>query len=88
MKDKDRIKELKRQLKQAKQHAYVHEIKTMYCADGELHLEYGNSKEWRWVVFNVEALFSDLPDIINQVVIEQKKMQEMTLEQIKISITE
>ena len=87
MKDKDKIKELEQQLKEAKEYTYVHETTCMHCIDGELHIEYGSGKDLRWVVFNVEALFSDLPFIIDQVVKEQKKMQEMILKSIKESIT-
>ena len=88
MKNTDRIKELEQQLKEAKGYTYVHEITCMHCVDGELHIEYGSGKELRWIVFNVEALYSDLPFIIDQVVKEQHKSQIMILNQIKDSITE
>jgi hypothetical protein len=86
MKDKDRIKELEQQLKEAKEYTYVHEITAMYCADGELHLEYGNSEDWKWVVLNVDALYNDLPMIIEQVITEQRNNQIMILDEIKESI--
>jgi len=39
-------------------------------------------------VFNTDQLYKDLPFIINQVVKENKKMQEMYLESIKESLEE
>ena len=64
---------------------YIHETNHLYCQDGELHIGYGKDN---WVVFNTGQLYKDLPFIINQVVKENKKMQEMYLESIKESLEE
>ena len=62
---------------------YIHETNHLYCQDGELHIGYGKDN---WVVFNTDQLYKDLPFIINQVVKENKKMQEMYLKSIKESL--
>jgi len=64
---------------------YIHETNHLYCQDGELHIGYGKDN---WVVFNTDQLYKDLPFIINQVIKENKKMQEMYLESIKESLEE
>ena len=64
---------------------YIHETNHLYCQDGELHIGYGKDN---WVVFNTDQLYKDLPFIINQVVKENKKMQEMYLKSIKESLGE
>jgi sensor histidine kinase regulating citrate/malate metabolism len=85
MKDKDRIKQLEQQLKEAKEYTYVHETSSLHCENGELHIGYGD--DLKWLIFNVESLYSDLPFIINQVVKEQKQQQTIILKRIKGSIT-
>ena len=57
----------------------------MHCQYGELHIEYDDNN---WVVFNVEHLFKDLGFIVDQVVKENKKMQEMHLSLIKDTLKE
>jgi len=64
---------------------YIHETSTLHCQDGELHIEYGDNN---WVVFNVEHLFKDLGFIVDQVVKENKKMQDMHLSLIKDTLKE
>ena len=64
---------------------YIHETNTLHCHDGELHIQYGKDN---WVVFNVEHLFKDLGFIVDQVVKENKKMQEMHLSLIKDTLKE
>jgi len=64
---------------------YIHESNTLHCHDGELHIGYGKDN---WVVFNVEHLFKDLGFIVDQVVKENKKMQDMHLSLIKDSLKE
>jgi hypothetical protein len=64
---------------------YIHETNTLHCQDGELHIEYDDNN---WVVFNVEHLFKDLGFIVDQVVKENKKMQEMHLSLIKDTLKE
>ena len=80
---KQEIKELKQQLKESKQHTYIHETHHLYCQDGELHIHYGDVENDNWLVWNTDSLYKDLHFIINQVVKENKKMQQMYLNNIK-----
>ena len=82
---KDRIKELEEQLKEAKKHTYTHETNHLYCQDGEMHFGYDEDK---WLVYNTDQLFKDLPFIINQVCKENKKMQDWYLDKIKEELKE
>ncbi len=85
----DRIYELEEQLEKAKKHTYIHETNHLYCQDGEMHFGYGNvGEDEKWLVWNTDSLFKDLPFIITQVVKENKKMQEMYLDLIKESLKE
>ena len=59
---------------------YIHETHHLQCSDGEMHIGYGDDK---WLIYNTDQLFKDLPFIINQVVKENAKMQKMYLSQIK-----
>ena len=80
MTQKEKIKDLEKQLEQAKKHTYVYDTTQLHCNDGEFYMYYGDDK---CVVFDVEQLFKDLPFMINQVVKEQAKMQEWHLGRIK-----
>ena len=80
MTQKEKIKDLEKQLEQAKKHTYVYDTTQLHCNDGEFYMYYGDDK---CVVFDVEQLFKDLPFMINQVVKEQAKMQEWHLSRIK-----
>ena len=80
MTQKEKIKDLEKQLEQAKKHTYVYDTTQLHCNDGEFYMYYADDK---CVVFNVEQLFKDLPFMINQVVKEQAKMQEWHLGRIK-----
>jgi len=80
MTDKQKIKDLVKQLEQAEKHTYVYDTTQLHCSDGEFYMYYGDDK---CVVFDVEQLFKDLPFMINQVVKEQAKMQEWHLGRIK-----
>jgi len=82
------IKQLKQQLKESKQHTYIHETHHLYCQDGELHIHYGDVENDNWLVWNTDSLFKDLPFIINQVVKQNKKMQKMYLNNIKEELKE
>lgn len=62
---------------------YVGETHSLQCTDGELIIQYGNNKV---LVMDADQLYRDLPAIIHLVGKEQKKTQEMYLEQIKDSI--
>jgi len=66
-------------------HTYIHETNHLYCSDGEMHIGYGDDN---WVVYNTDQLIKDLPFIINQVIKENKKMQEMYLDLIKDELKE
>ncbi len=88
-KQDDKIKELKQQLKESKQHTYIHETNHLYCQDGEMYISFGDvGKNERWLVWNTDSLFKDLPFIINQVVKQNKKMQKMYLNNIKEELKE
>ena len=81
---KQKITELEGDLLEARDykptHTYIHETTNLYCSDGEMYIGYGDNK---WLVYNTDQLFKDLPFIINQVVKENAKMQKMYLSQIK-----
>ena len=86
---KDRIEELEKELVEAKRNTYIHETNHLYCQDGEMHFGYGNvGEDEKWLVYNTDQLFKDLPFIINQVVKENKKMQKMYLDMIKKELDE
>lgn len=88
-KQEDKIKELKQQLKESKQNTYIHETNHLYCQDGEMYISFGDvGKNERWLVWNTDSLFKDLPFIINQVVKQNKKMQKMYLNNIKEELKE
>ena len=61
---------------------YIHEIDSIACNNGELYLSKGGTT----VVFNTDALYRDLPTIIEMVCKENKKEQERILHQLKISL--
>ena len=83
------IKELKQQLKESKEYTYIHETNHLYCDSGEMYFGFGDVGEnERWLVYNTDQLFKDLPFIINQVVKENKKMQQMYLDRIKEELKE
>jgi len=66
-------------------HTYIHETHTLQCFDGEFYIGYGDDN---WVVYNTDQLIKDLPFMINQVVKENKKMQDMYLDLIKDELKE
>jgi hypothetical protein len=85
MTDKQKIKDLEKQLEFAKKHTYVYDTTSLQCSEGEFYMYYGDD---RCVVFDVETLFKDLPFMITQVVKEQAKMQDCHLENLKESLME
>jgi len=85
MTQKEKIKDLQKQLDVAKRHTYIHDTHTLYCNDGELHVGFNDDK---WLVWNTDDLFKDLATIIHQVVKENDKMQRMYLDLIKESLKE
>ena len=84
----ERINELQKELKHAKKHTYIYETHHLYCNDGEMHFAFGDIDDEKWLVYNIDQLYKDLPFIITQVVKENKKMQKMYLDLIKESIKE
>ena len=80
-----RIKELQIQLKEAQQNTYIYDTNHLQCSNGELHIGFGDDK---WLVWNINSLYQDLPFIINQVKKENDKQQKMYAEQIKESLKE
>ena len=81
----DKIKELK----ESKENTYIYETNHLQCSDGELHIGFGDVGEnERWLVWNIDSLFKDLPFIISQVVKENDKQQNMYLDSIKDSLKE
>ena len=62
-------------------HTYIHETSELYCSDGEMHIGYGDDK---WLVYNTDQMFKDLPFIINQVVKENAKMQKLPLDPLNV----
>ena len=82
------IKQLKQQLKESKEYTYIHETNHLYCDSGEMYFGFGDVDNERWLVYNTDQLFKDLPFIINQVVKENKKMQDYYLDNIKDSLKE
>ena len=85
---KDRIKELEEQLIGFKKNTYIHETHHLYCDNGEMHFGYGDPDDSKWLVYNTDQLFKDLPFIINQVCKENKKMQDYYLDKIKEELKE
>tara|TARA_R110000796_G_scaffold245401_1_gene369582 strand:- start:34 stop:321 length:288 start_codon:yes stop_codon:yes gene_type:complete len=94
MTQKEKIIDLKKQLAEAKEYkfgktTYIHETNHLYCENGEMYIGYGNvGEDEKWVVYNTDQLFKDLPFIINQVVKENDKQQKMYLDSIKDSLKE
>tara|TARA_R110001599_G_scaffold152710_1_gene337723 strand:- start:3710 stop:3988 length:279 start_codon:yes stop_codon:yes gene_type:complete len=87
----NKIKELEAQIDTLiglKKNTYIHETHHLYCDNGEMHFGYGDPDDSKWLVYNTDQLFKDLPFIINQVVKENKKMQNMYLEEIKKELKE
>lgn len=88
---KDKIDELESQIDKLinlKKHTYIHETHHLYCDSGEMHFGYGDPEDSKWLVYNTDQLFKDLPFIINQVCKENKKMQKYYLTQIKKELKE
>ena len=89
MTQKQKIKDLEKQLKHAKENTYIHETNHLHCNDGEIHIGFGDIGEnEKWLVWNVNSLFDDLPYIVSQVVKEQANMQKWKLKSLKESLKE
>jgi len=89
MTQKEKIKDLEKQLKHAKENTYIYETNHLQCNDGEIHIGFGDvGDNERWLVWNVNSLFDDLPYIVSQVVKEQANMQKWKLQSLKESLKE
>ena len=89
MTQKEKIKDLESQLKQAKSNTYIYETNHLQCSDGELHVGFGDVGEnEKWLVWNTESLYKDLPFIITQVIKEQNKTHNMHYDLIVQSLNE
>ena len=86
MTKQQRINQLEQELEQAKKNTYVGETHQLHCNDGELYIYYGDANEERCLVMDAQQLFKDLPFIIDQVTKENKKMQDMYMDNIKDAI--
>jgi hypothetical protein len=53
-----------------------------------MHFGFGDADDDKWLVYNTDQLFKDLPFIINQVIKENKKMQDYYLSKIKEELKE
>ena len=82
------ISVLYKKLDEQNNHTYVGETYTLHCSDGELVIGYGSIDKDKTLVMDADQLFRDLPSIISMVCKEQKKIQEMHLEMIKIAQAE
>lgn len=69
---KEEIKELP--------HIYVHESHTLWADHGELHIECDNGS----IVFNMDALFNDLPCIVNYCLEHNQKNREYIINQLTV----
>jgi chromosome segregation ATPase len=84
-KQEDKIKELKQQLKDSNpkiQNAYLTDIYNIFALDGDLYLQ----SEHLRLIINCESFLGDL-DLINHLVLkENKKTQQMYLDNLKETI--
>jgi hypothetical protein len=73
MTQKERIADLEAQLAEAQRNTYVTDTHTLWAADNELYIQYGEHN--RLVVFDIDALYPDLSAIVELSVRENKKNQ-------------
>ena len=81
MTQKERIVELEAQLAEAQRNTYVTDTHTLWAADNELYIQYGEHD--KLVVFDIDALFPDLSAIVQLVVRENKKHQNLLNERLR-----
>ena len=84
MTQKETIADLEAQLAEAKRNTYVTDTHTLWAADNELYIQYGEKN--RLIVFDIDALFPDLPAILELTVRESKKHQAYLNDTLKKSI--
>ena len=81
MTQKERIVELEAQLAEAQRNTYVTDTHTLWAADNELYIQYGEHN--RLIVFDIDALYPDLSAIVQLSVRENKKNQARIQENLK-----
>ncbi len=84
MTQKETIADLEAQLAEAKRNTYVTDTHTLWAADNELYIQYGEKN--RLIVFDIDALFPDLSAILELTVRENKKHQAYLNDTLKKSI--
>tara|TARA_R110000744_G_scaffold187968_2_gene307314 strand:- start:4881 stop:5132 length:252 start_codon:yes stop_codon:yes gene_type:complete len=63
MTQKEKIVELEAQLAAAQRNTYVTDTHSLWAADNELYIQYGDNN--RLIVFDIDALYPDLVAIVN-----------------------
>ena len=85
MTQKETIADLEAQLAEAKRNTYVTDTHTLWAADNELYIQYGEHN--RLIVFDIDALYPDLSAIVELSVRENKKTQAGIMNTLKKSIS-
>jgi hypothetical protein len=85
MTQKETIADLEAQLAEAKRNTYVTDTHTLWAADNELYIQYGEKN--RLIVFDIDALYPDLSAIVELSVRENKKTQAGIMNTLKKSIS-
>ena len=64
---------------------YIHETHTLHTMNGELYMHYGELSDGHdnVLVFNIDALYRDLPSIIKLCVEEKKKYDKILAEELQ-----
>ena len=64
---------------------YIHETHTLHASNGEFYMHYGELSDGHdsVLVFNIDALYKDLPSIIKLCVEEKKKYDKILAEELK-----
>jgi len=86
MTQKEKIVDLETQLAEAQRNTYVTDTHTLWAADNELYIQYGEHN--RLIVFDIDVLFPDLSAIVELVVRENKKNQAYIKDTLRKSINE
>ena len=85
MTQKETIADLEAQLAEAKRNTYVTDTHTLWAADNELYIQYGEHN--RLIVFDIDELFPDLSAILELSIRENKKTQAGIMNTLKKSIS-
>ena len=65
---------------------YIHETHTLYADNGELYIIYDDND--KQIVFNIDALYRDLPSIIRLCVEEKKKHDKFLANELQNTLKE